>query len=78
MTFGIRALLLLVAAILFLIAALSDLTSDTWPHLVGWGLVLTALALLVGGELNAVREGAGDLQHQAAPVPREEGRLRTA
>jgi hypothetical protein len=47
MTFGIRALLLLVAAILFLIAAVSSATSTNWPHLVGWGLVLTVLALLV-------------------------------
>jgi Flp pilus assembly protein protease CpaA len=60
MTFGIRALLLLVAAILFLIAAVSDLTSDTWPHLVGWGLVLTALALLVEDlPLGNMRWGTG-------------------
>ena len=47
MTFGIRTLLLLGAAILFLIAAISSATSTNWPHLLGWGLCLTALAFLV-------------------------------
>jgi hypothetical protein len=44
MTFGLKALLLVVAAILFLISTFSDTNQG---DLIGWGLFLTALALVV-------------------------------
>jgi hypothetical protein len=45
MTLGLRALLLIVAIVLFLVAALSD---ESWSDLVALGLAAFAAALLVG------------------------------
>jgi hypothetical protein len=45
MNFGLRALLLIVAAILFVVAALSD---SNYNDLVAWGLACLAGALLIG------------------------------
>src|SRR5438132_13780610 len=45
MNIGLRTLLLLVAVVLFVIAAVS--TSD-WDKLVAWGLAATAAGLVVG------------------------------
>jgi hypothetical protein len=45
MNFGLRALLLVVAAILFVVAALSD---SNYNDLVAWGLACLAGALLIG------------------------------
>jgi membrane protein len=83
---GIVAAVVWLAASLgfsFYISNFGGTYAETYGSLAGvvvlclW-LFLSALALLIGGELNAIREGTGDLQHHAAPVAREEGRLRTA
>ena len=45
MTLGLRGLLLIVAVVLFIVAALSDTNQG---DLIAWGLAATAGALLVG------------------------------
>ncbi|MDQ2983368.1 MAG: hypothetical protein M3R70_05525 [Actinomycetota bacterium] len=68
MTFGLKVLLLLVAAVLFFIAAvMADIHQG---DLIGWGLCLTALALIVEDlPLGQMRWGAGG-PRQGSPPPR--------
>jgi membrane protein len=83
---GIVAAVVWLAASLgfsFYISNFGGTYAETYGSLAGvvvlclW-LFLSALALLIGGELNAVREERDGLQHPAASVPTEERRYRTA
>ena len=47
MAFSLRMILLLVATILFVVAALSD-AGENWADWVAWGLAAVAAAFLVG------------------------------
>lgn len=53
----VKPIALIVAAILFLIAALSDSPGSSWPEMIGFGLLLVAIALLVE-EIPALLGGA--------------------